>query len=83
MAKIETVSENIRVAKCVHTSVWTTLASVACLKVRTFYSPSHISSDSYPFLELIFASFWFLYVIICIDILPSAIQRVQMVIDSL
>ena len=47
------------------------------------YSPSHISSDSYPFLEPIFASFWFLYVIICIDILPSAIQRVQMVIDSL
>ena len=32
----------------------------AYFKARTFHSPSNISSDSQPFLELSFAFFWFL-----------------------
>ena len=39
MVKIERVSENICLAKCAHTSVWTTQALGACLKVNTFYPP--------------------------------------------
>ena len=41
MAKIETVSENIWMGKCVHTSHWTTHALEAYFKARTFllFSP--------------------------------------------
>ena len=48
MAKIERVSKNICLAKCVYTSVWTTQALGAYLEVDTFYPPSHICSDSQP-----------------------------------
>ena len=60
MAKIERVSENLCVAKCVHTSVWTTLAIGACLKVDTFYPPSYNCAEYQPFLRLLFHSFGFL-----------------------
>ena len=57
MAKIERVSENICLAKCAHTSVWTTQALGACLKVYTFHFPSLICSDSQSFLKAYFSQF--------------------------
>ena len=63
MAKIERVSENICLAKCAHTSVWTTQALGACLKVYTFHLPSRICSDSQSFLKAYFSQFGVSYVI--------------------
>lgn len=62
-AKIERVSENICLAKCAHTSVWTTQALGACLKVYTFHLPSRICSDSQSFLKAYFSQFGVSYVI--------------------
>ena len=57
MVKIERVSENICLAKCAHTSVWTTQALGACLKVYTFHFPSLICSDSQSFPKAYFSQF--------------------------
>ena len=64
MAKIETVSENIFVAKCVHTFLWSSPCIAGGLFkgpfILLFYHPSHISSNSQTVLRPIFSRFWFL-----------------------
>ena len=52
LSKNWNVSENVCVAKCVHTSRGTIHASRTCSKVCRFYSPSSITSDSQTILEL-------------------------------